>query len=457
MLASRYTHLHVIIVIGELVEVDVGAGDLLEEAEDLIGGHLEVRGGVHGRGNEHVVSTISDGDEVGSNPGEVLADGTTEELVGSLDLVLSVRLGTLEDGGHHCDVPAIGGDSLLGRHDGDVDVVLALELLGGDDELEGVGVVGVGHGVLHEDDGADDGAVLLHLGGLESEHVGGVSKDHLGLDDSALDLDTDDLAVLVDELLDLLLEHLDATGDGAETGETLGDTAETVLGVDEGGRTETGKRVSVKLALLDGISGGLVEVVVVLVQSDGVTSELDGVLTERATSEDLTSSGLLHINTFPSRRVREVVVINPLEEVLEATLLEETKQGSGESLTSAGRDLVDLTTVGNVRAADEKEVEIAGDTSGTKKLDEVTTRHQELGAKINRPITSITKELGDLGALRAETLVEISEGDGGTLTTVVGFLIKGKNLHTLLLKNSRQDTNTRISSKANKVVFFVHL
>jgi hypothetical protein len=118
---------------------------------------------------------------------------------------------------------------------------------------------------------------------------------------------------------------------------------------------------------------------------------------------------------------------------------------------------VDLAAVGNIGTVDKEEVEVAGDTSRAEKLDKVTSSHEELRAKINRPVARIAKVLGNLRVLRAETLVQVNQANGSSLATIVGVLIKSENLHTLLLKNSRKNTDSGVSTQTNEIVLFVHL
>ena len=58
---------------------------------------------------------------------------------------------------------------MRGGHHGHVDVGAAVDLLLGNDDLRGEGVLGVGDGVIHQADAADHLADLAHLLHTERE------------------------------------------------------------------------------------------------------------------------------------------------------------------------------------------------------------------------------------------------------------------------------------------------
>jgi len=65
--------------------------------------------------------------------------------------------------------------------------------------------------------------------------------------------------------------------DGAHSGESFRDAAETVDWVDEGGVAVSTDTVHVELDFEDGFEGGHFEEVIVGVHGDGVADEIDGV------------------------------------------------------------------------------------------------------------------------------------------------------------------------------------
>lgn len=108
----------------------------------------------------------------------------------------------------------------------------------GDDDLSAVRVVGTRDGVLQDADRAYDLTLLddPHLTALRRlarAEVAGVADDLLRLDGLVAAAHADELAVRVrDDLVDRLVQHVGAAVDGAETGEGLGQLAETVERVD---------------------------------------------------------------------------------------------------------------------------------------------------------------------------------------------------------------------------------
>lgn len=83
----------------------------------------------------------------------------------------------------------------------------------------------------------------------------------LGLDGLITTSHADKLAIRIgDDLVDLLVEHVGSTVDGAQTSKGLGQLAETVQRVDVRGLAVSGHRLSVQDDTVDGISGGLGDV-----------------------------------------------------------------------------------------------------------------------------------------------------------------------------------------------------
>lgn len=116
--------------------------------------------------------------------------------------------------------------------------VLAAHLRLGNDQLARIGVVGASKGVLENADGAEDVANNLDLvgevAGVAEDHLGAGLELHLGLDTRHGGLDADGLAVLVDELVNVGVEHVGTAVDGTETSEALRKFAQTVQRVDVG-------------------------------------------------------------------------------------------------------------------------------------------------------------------------------------------------------------------------------
>lgn len=216
---------------------------------------------------------------------------------------------------------------------------LAVQLLLGQDDLHGAGVVRVGDHVIQDADRADDTA--HHLGLAEALHVGRVANDHGGGGLLAVADDAGNLAVLDDHLLDGRVEHVGAAVDGAQTGEGLGETANTVHGVEEGRVTVLAEGGSVELHLLHGLHGGLSAVAVVGVEGDGVAEEINGVLFEGVLLEERVHVGLADIHVAVGHGVLLVDLVDVQVEVAQALLLEQTHQGALEGLLVGGGHLAD--------------------------------------------------------------------------------------------------------------------
>lgn len=221
-----------------------------------------------------------------------------------LDVVVCRSLGNGRDNGN---VVALGADVVCRGNASDVDVVLASDLGLGNDELCRVGIAGAGQGVLQHADGLQDMADNLDLLG----EVAGVTKDelglglelHLGLNAAHGGLDTNGLAALVQNLVDGGVEHVGTSVDGRQTGEALGQLAETVERVDVGGLSVASHRVSVEADTLKGL-GGLSagsEVAVVEVEGHGVADEVASASLEAELVVDILHGGRGQVKTWVSR------------------------------------------------------------------------------------------------------------------------------------------------------------
>lgn len=190
-------------------------------------------------------------------------------------------VGVLDHGRNGGKVESLGADVEDGRQHGDVNVVLASHLGGGDDDLGGLGAVGSINGVLEDTDGTDE--LSDRADSLGSEEVGGVGNDLLGLDDGVLlgdgvgEADSGNLSgIVVEDLLEGSVQGVGTSVDGGQEGETLGKLSKTVEREDVGGVSETGHGLDVENDTLDGLTGRAVEVRVLGVESHGVSDELGG-------------------------------------------------------------------------------------------------------------------------------------------------------------------------------------
>lgn len=147
----------------------------------------------------------------------------------------------------------------------------------GDDQLQRVTAIGLVDGVLENTDGLEQ--VAGH-GGLAGE-VGRVCEDLLCLGGEVHGLrsvvpvlhrrlDTRDLpAVVIENLIDVGVEHVGTAVDGGQTGETLRELTQAVERVDVRRLAVPGHRVHVQTDAVDSLDGlaNLVDVVIGLIQS----------------------------------------------------------------------------------------------------------------------------------------------------------------------------------------------
>lgn len=175
-----------------------------------------------------------------------------------------------------------------------------------DDQLEGVGVIGVGNGVVQNADGLQQVASDADLVG----EVGGVREDLLclGLELHARavvtlllhgGLDANDLAVLVQELVHVGVEHVGATVDGGKAGEALGKLSQAVKRVDVGRLSVSGHGVDVESDANNGVVGTTlrVDVVVGLVQSHGVADKIASAILEAEFVVDVLHGAVLDVQS----------------------------------------------------------------------------------------------------------------------------------------------------------------
>ena len=237
-----------------------------------------------------------------------------------LEVVVSICLGDGRDNG---DVVALRADVVSGRNDGDIDIcgmsvsglslslvdltVLAANLRLWEDQLQGVGVVCVRNGVVENANGLEQVSSDARL----SREVRGVCEDLLGL---CLELhagasivlllhcclDTNNFVAVVEELVNVGVEHICTTVDGGKTSETLRKLSQTVQRIDVWGFAVTGHGIDVKTNALDGVVSGalLVDVIVSLVESHGVTDEVTGCGLQTELVVDVLHGAVLDIETY---------------------------------------------------------------------------------------------------------------------------------------------------------------
>mmetsp|Transcript_551 Transcript_551/g.1269 ORF Transcript_551/g.1269 Transcript_551/m.1269 type:complete len:207 (-) Transcript_551:621-1241(-) len=194
----------------------------------------------------------------------------TQQIKTGLHILLRIAL--LGQGRNDGDINSPSGNSVGRRKGANEDVVLAADLRSRDNDLGRLLVIGVRDGVIEEADASNN------LSGRSDgilRKVRGISDDHLGLGHFIARLDAVGNTVgILQNLVNVAVQHEGSTVNGAETGEALGQTTETVQGVDVGAGTVASQGVAVALQLLDGGGGGLVEVIIVKLEAHGVGNKL---------------------------------------------------------------------------------------------------------------------------------------------------------------------------------------
>lgn len=172
------------------------------------------------------------------------------------------------------------------------------------DQLQRVAAVGLVDGVVQNADGLEQ---VTSNAGLAGE-VGGVGQDLLGLGGEVhglavvlpvlhRGLDARNLAVLVEHLVDVGVEHVRTSVNGRETSEALRELTQAVKRVDVGRLAVPGHGVDVQADAVDGFGGHsrLVDVLVGLVQGHGVSDEVTGVVFQPELVIDILHGALVNV------------------------------------------------------------------------------------------------------------------------------------------------------------------
>ena len=128
--------------------------------------------------------------------------------------------------------------------------------------------------------------------------------------------------------------------DGAHPCEALWDASESVDWVDEGRVSVSSVGVHVELDSIDGVKGGLIEVFVVGVESDGVADKVDGVRLEFEGVEELSGGELAGI--LLGGWVVGVELLDELEEALAPGFLDHAHQAGVDGFLVVGGHFLDL-------------------------------------------------------------------------------------------------------------------
>lgn len=138
------------------------------------------------------------------------------------------------------------------------------------------------------------------------------------------------------------------------------------------------------------------------------------------------------------RRVVLSPTLDPLEELLGATLLKQAHQGTPDGLHLGGGDLGDAPVAVDVRARDLTELEVASDVRVDEDVGHLAVGHEELGDQVHRVVTVATEGGGRL--LVPELTVQLGEVEGGRLGAVVVVPVHVQHLLALHREQAREDT-----------------
>jgi len=368
------------------------------------------------------------------------------------------RIAFLLNGGRASSNPTALGSNVVGEaHDGHVDIRLTTDLLLRDDDLSALSIVGIGDRVAEDADGTND----LASGVDTVREVRRISNDELALGDGLgvlRRLDTDSLAVLHDDVVDRSIQHVGTTIDGAETSKALRKLTKTVERVQVGalGIGITRQGVEVELHTNDGLESGLLQVVIVQVQADSVTDEIDGVGLEVKLGVELSHGHLVEVVALVSLGILRLVVLSIDKELGATTLLKETHEAALKSLSLIRRHLVDLASAEHIGTTDGLELKVAGNVGVEESLHQLAHAHDKLGDNINVVVTGSAKIGAGSGALLV-SLKELIELKRGRSTTVVAVAIKVKHLHAVHRKKTAENALLQASAHNNDIIGILHL
>jgi hypothetical protein len=113
---------------------------------------------------------------------------------------------------------------------------------------------------------------------------------------------------------------------GTEARETLRKSTKTINGIEERRVTVLTKRVNVKLDLLQGFLSRSLKIVIIVVESDCMTQEINSVVLKLKLLENISHGLLLNINILPCLGIIEVNILAIDVEITASFFLEKTHQ-----------------------------------------------------------------------------------------------------------------------------------
>lgn len=206
--------------------------------------------------------------------------------------------------------------------------MLSSNLRLGNDQLQRVATVRLVDGVLQDADRLQQvsgnlglareirwvGQNLLGLGGEAHGFAAVIPILHGGLDSR-------NLAVLIEDLIDVGVKHVGTSVDSRQTSEALRELTQTVERVDVGRLAVAGHRVHVQADAVDGIGGHstLSNIVVGLIQGHGVANEVTGVFFQAEFVIDFLHGALSNVQAYTMLAVMTMQTPRPRSRTLVST------------------------------------------------------------------------------------------------------------------------------------------
>jgi hypothetical protein len=432
-------------------EIHIFSSDALVDVQDILRGGLEMAGSVIRSGNEDLVlGSVISWLQLVRDRDELLLDWSQKrQSEGALlKWVISLHLG--RDNSHEL---TLWNDEKLGGDTHDVDIISSLDLTLWQDDLAGVLSVGAWNWVVEDTDDSGDLSDLSYL----IWEVRWISDDELALGNLSLGLDSNDLSVRsVDDLVDRLVKHIGSSVDSGQTGESLWKLSESITWVDERRSSSVlVEGVTVELDLADGFNSWALQVVIIGVESTGMSDEGLGVIIESKLLVELRHRLTVDIEVVVGLWLIGLPSSNIVSEISASSLLKDSHQSRSHDLSSGGWDTMDLLIFVDVRVGDGLELEIASDSSLEEELDHKSRCHQELWYEIDVVVAGLSQSW--VWLLSWEELLEnLIKVKGSAVSSIVVVAVNVEDLLSLDGENSGDDALLQSSSDNDAVVFLIH-
>mmetsp|Transcript_17757 Transcript_17757/g.41135 ORF Transcript_17757/g.41135 Transcript_17757/m.41135 type:complete len:365 (+) Transcript_17757:145-1239(+) len=356
---------------------------------------LKVRSGIKGRRNVAFISrAITNGFKRCADTCEALQDGS-QQMQARSDIL--VRRALLDNGRNNGNINSGSRNCQGVSNAADEDIVFAAHLWTGDDNLHRLGIGRVGNGMVENANASNK-----HARGLDlfSREIRRISNDHACLGHLLACLDTSCLAlIIINNLINILIQHIGTSVNGTDTRESLGKTSQSVDRINVGARSVSSKRVAVRSEVLDGGSSRLVHVTLVQLKAHGMRNELMCFRKQTKVLVKLPHGHCVEVTSLMRFRIGSIVLVHVNDEFTKPTLLKKSHERRPESLVGSGRDLENLAFLVDIRSADRFEFQITSDLSVNQHLGEVSVGHDKLGDEIHIVITVGSEVNGRLSGL----------------------------------------------------------